>query len=163
MTYRVETEYSEELIRLAARYFLRRFLLPEVVIGGVMVFAAAVALMADATPVWLSWTAGGLGFMLIAISAFVASRSVRAAREKFAMMGNGRAVWTFSETTLGTKSELGMAEIPWRLVTKVWCFPEVWLLFFGTAGYSTLPTAALSPELQAFILSQVRAGGGKVT
>jgi hypothetical protein len=156
MSYTLSIKYSDAMIRLAARYFLRRFLLPEVVLGGVAIVLAFGLYAAGFLSLTLTLAFSGAGIALIVVAGSVAWQYVRKARRKFAALGEPRVEWIFSETTFGTTSDLGAVEAPWSTVKKVWQFPGVWLLFFEGGGYSTLPTGQLDPELQTFILQRLK-------
>ena len=162
MVYSIDVHYTEATIRSAAHRFLKRFLLPEIAVGLAAVVLGALMYGVNAAPLWVALTLGVAGLALVLASGAVALRYVSQARRKFAAMGDAHAVWRFSDAALGTKSGLGTTEIPWRLVTKVWRFDDVWLLFFDAGGYSTLPTAQLSPDVRDFIVRRVEASGGKV-
>ena len=162
MSYTIDVHYTDAMIRAAAQHVLKRFLLPELAIGLSAVVASAVLYGVDALPLWVAMSFGGAGLALVVIARAVALRHTSAARRKFVAMTDAHVVWSISEATLGTKSELGTVEVPWRLVTKVWRFDDVWLVFFDAGGYSTLPTAPLSDDVRNLIVRQVRASGGKV-
>ena len=162
MAYTIDVQYAEATIRTAAHRFLKRFLLPEIAVGLAAVGLAAVLWGINAAPPWAAVTLGGAGLALVLVSGAVALRYVSQARRKFTAMGDPLVVWRFSEATVGTRSGLGTTEVPWQLVTKVWRFDDVWLLFFGHGGYSTLPTAPLGDDVRDFIVRRVEACGGKV-
>ncbi|HYT94329.1 MAG TPA: YcxB family protein [Gemmataceae bacterium] len=164
MTHEVAVHYSEGIVRQAARCFLARFIRRDAIIGG---GAALLALGA-----WLGFgfdwpyaaALAGSGFVLVAVVVFVGLAYVRAAVGKFRAMRDPTVLWRFGDESLGTTSELGTVELKWEVVSEVWRFPDVWLLFFGSSGwgYSTLPTTSVSPELQEYILSRVTTHGGRI-
>lgn len=164
MTHEVPVRYTDETVRQAARLFLARFLRRNGVIGAVAVLLA----LAGSWGFGIEWpytaALGGLGLLLIALTACLGFAYVRSAATKFRALRDPTVTWRFGEQSLGTTSDLGSAEIPWEAVSDVWQFPGAWLLFFGKRGwgYSTLPTGDLSPELQDYILSRVKAHGGRV-
>lgn len=98
-----------------------------------------------------------IGFVILIIS--MGFLYVRSSAAKFRAMRDPKVRWRFTEETLGTRSDLGSSEISWRMISDVWCFPEVWLIFFGKQGYgySTLPTVGLNGELKDFILAKALA------
>jgi len=42
------------------------------------------------------------------------------------------------------------------MIQKVWCFPEVWLLFLSKRQYLISPFDALKQELRNFILKKIQ-------
>lgn len=163
--YEVRIEYDEATVRLAAWRFLARF-------ARSRDFLIGLGLLAVALGAWLGLRLDfgsvaillGLAVILIAFAMASGLLYVRAALAKFRALKDPTVVWRFSDEVISTRSDLGQAEIPWRLVTRVLRFPEVWLLFFGPGGYgySTLPTAGLNAELRDYVVARVRANGGKV-
>lgn len=164
MTHEVAISYTETMVRQAGRRFLMRFAGRDILVGlGMMVLAPAM---------WLGWgldwpyaaVLGGAGLVLLLVVVSAGILSVRTALAKFRALRDPTVVWRFSDDFFATRSDLGSVEIRWEAISEVWRFPEAWLLFFGKTahGYSTLPTACLSPELQEYVLSQVSAHGVKV-
>jgi hypothetical protein len=164
MTYEVQVHYTEMLVRKAAHRFLARFARRDVAIGLGGVLAGIGAWLA----LGLHWPYAvalvGAGLVLIALAVFMSLAYVRSALGKFRALADPVVLWRFGEDSLATTSNLGSAEIRWQVVSEVWRFPEVWLLFFGSKGwgYSTLPTDALKPDVQEYILARIQANGGKV-
>ncbi len=74
-------------------------------------------------------------------------------------MQNKLISYHFTEKGLETKSDLGSAEIPWRMLKKVQCYPEVWLLIFGRGSYAYLPIAEMTEPLKGYILQQAEQHG----
>ncbi len=164
MTHEVAVQYSEEVVRKAARCFLARFIRRDALIGGAAILLALGAWLGFG----LDWpypaALAGLGCVLVALVLLVGLAYVRSAVGKFRALREPTVLWRFGEESLATSSDLGSVEIKWAVVSEVWRFPGVWLLFFGSRGwgYSTLPTASVSAELQEFILSRVRTHGGSI-
>ena len=59
-------------------------------------------------------------------------------------------------------SDVGSSEIEWSLITQVWCFKNVWLLFFSAGEFMTLPVTDISPESKSFIAKKAKANGAKI-
>ena len=162
MPFTVTAQYTDELIRLAARRFLVRYALRDaVVVVLIALFTVAGWLAFD-----LDWKmpVGVLLFalVLLLIVLFTAMRYIQQSVARFRALKDTTGSWQFSDDFISTKNELGSSEYRWSLVTEVWRFPEVWLFLYGTAGYSLLPAAGMSEEAQAFVLERVKAHGGKV-
>ncbi len=59
-------------------------------------------------------------------------------------------------------SDVGSSEIEWSLISQVWCFKNVWLLFFSAGEFMTLPVTDISPESKSFIVAKAKANGAKI-
>ncbi len=162
-TYEIAIRYSQEVVDTAARHFIKRFVGKEA-IADLIFLAIVIALWtAGILQGWLAWVLVGGGIALIGLIVLVALRYIRLARSKYQTMTDPTVTWRLTHETLSTESSLGHVQVPWETITKVWQFDEVWLLFFGGQGYSTLPTKAISSEIKAFIEERVVQQGGKVT
>ena len=67
-----------------------------------------------------------------------------------------------SDAGILVRSDLGGGDISWRAITKVWVFPEVWLIFVAKGSYITIPTESLTEEARNFIHNKVQEYGGKI-
>ena len=86
---------------------------------------------------------------------------LRRAFSRYDQMQSKRISFRFTEAGLATKSDLGSAEIPWRMLDKVQRYPDVWLLFFGKRDYAYLPTAEMTEPLASYLLQQAEKHGVK--
>jgi hypothetical protein len=77
-------------------------------------------------------------------------------------MSDPSAIFTFTDAGVSAKTDLGSSELNWRCITKVWMFPEAWLLFVDKGLYITVPTAGLPDQARELIRNKVGACGGKV-
>ena len=161
-SYEIQVVYTEDMVRLAGRRYLVRFARRDTLIALIVVlFAVSLWLTFELDwkqPVGLC----ALALCLFALVFFVGRRYVRLSLAKFRALKDPTVVWWFSEETIAAQSEIGKMEVRWDVITHIWRFPEAWLLFAGNSGYSTLPTSVLTPELQDFIVSRVKAHGGKI-
>ncbi len=162
MSFEVRVRYSEEILRRASRRFLWRYMGRDAVLGPAGFVLALVLWFGLGVREWYVVALGGggvlLGGMALLAGALFRSRAVA----RFRQMTDPTVVWHFSDEGLATESELGRVEAPWSAVTKLWRFPEAWLLFFGAGGYSTLPADDLGADVRAFIEARVRDAGGQV-
>jgi hypothetical protein len=160
--FEVPISYSEEIMRVAARRFFFKFVLLDILIAA-GIAACGMALMFGLNLVW-RYGAGvcALALFLVVLVTLAGWRYVHASIAKFRSLKSHTILWRFSNETIGAKSDVSSHEFQWSMVSKVWRFREVWLLFFGGAGYSVLPVAGLSPEIREFIVSRVQAAGGTV-
>jgi hypothetical protein len=163
MTHNATLVYDTSLIREAAFCFWRR------TVGWLFLVALSlvtVSLFAFLMKGDRSWLVGVLGSVLVIGCGFVIAIFAvhyRNAMRKFQKMSSYAATLVATETSFTFSSDLGSSTLPWAAVTEVWRCKRVWLLLFSKAQFVTLPLAALSPELQGFVLKQVQLHGGKVT
>ncbi len=162
MSYEATLIFTEPLVRKAVLAFWRRsvgvgFILALLVLALFLGFSLA---QGDT-----SWVVGALGAVLfIGVAFAVATYFVhyRASLRKFRAMGSPQATFRADETSFTIISSIGTVTYDWSVVKELWRFPEVWLLLYSPAQFSTLPLACLPPPMQAFVLQHVQAAGGKV-
>ena len=159
----ITVEYTEAIIRNAAKRFLVRFAVRDTIIGILFALFSLGAYLGTDVDWRLCAVLGGVGIGFVILMISLGFFYIRSSAAKFRAMRDPKVRWRFTHVTLGTRSELGSTEISWRMISDVWCFPEVWLVFFGKQGYgySTLPTAGLNIELKEFILAKVGTHSGK--
>jgi hypothetical protein len=165
--YEASITYTEDLVRLAARRFLRVYVRRDSLL--------ALAFILWAACLWLFFES--LGWQLPVILTCVAAigllavygtgfRYTRQSLANFKMMKTPVIVWRFCEGTIAAKSDLATIEGRWNMFSGIWCFPEVWLFTFGKNarnGYSMLPVAKLTQDVRDFIIGRVKATGGTVS
>ena len=154
---------TREIVQAAARHFMRRFIVRSSISDIVFV---AIGITLGLTGIIsrelaIGWTVAGLA--LIVLILVVALKYVRLAKAKFSSMTDPQITYTCTESTFGTKSCLGSMEVPWKTITQIWKFDDVWLLFFGSHGYSTLPVTLVNKDFASFVEERVKATGGKVS
>jgi K+ transporter len=56
------------------------------------------------------------------------------------------------------------SRVKWEYFSEIWIFPDVTLLFWKNSigVFNSIPTQAMSEEMQAFLIEKVKANGGKV-
>ena len=162
MMHQATLAYDETMIRRAALAFVWH------TCG--MLFAAAIAFVAISL-VWLvalgdrSWHIGSLATSLIFALAMVGRlyfSHYRNAMAKLRSMGTPLAGLVVEDSSFLITTGIGRTTLRWATITTVWRFPGFWLLFFSKGQFFTVPTASISPEMQAFMLVRVQASGGKV-
>ncbi len=163
MTYEATLIYSEPLLRKAVFGFWRRSVGAGFIVV-IVIFAILLAFRAVRGDT--SWMVGVLGSVLaIAIAMAVAVYVVhyRNAIGKFREMGDPKATFCAEQSCFTVTSSIGTSTFRWSTIKEVWQFPEVWLLLFSKAQFVTLPIACLPPEMQSFIVQQVRSSGGRIS
>jgi len=164
-SYQVTVVFTRELVQNAARHFLRRFIVRTSISDLVFICIGAIlgltGVISWELAIW--WIIAGLA--VIALVILVALNYVRSARSKFSAMTDPHVTYLMTENTFGTKSCLGSMEIPWKSITEIWKFDDMWLLSFGVYGYgySTFPVSLMAFEVASFFEERVKANGGKVS
>src|SRR6266542_1508692 len=162
MSFEITVRYTEAILRRAARRFLWRFMGREALLPPALFLLALLLWFVFDVREWYVVVLGGGCLMLTAMVLLAGALYTNRAVKRFRLMIDPIVVWVVSEENLSSVSELGTIEVKWKAVSGLWRFPEVWLLFFGSTGYSTLPADSLDPELRTFLESKVRQAGGKV-
>jgi YcxB-like protein len=154
--------YSKALLHQAVFAFWRR----SVGIGFfVALLIAALGLIVLMALGQSSWIIGGLAAVLLVGVAFAMVVYVvhyRRSLHKFSQMDNPEAKFHAEESSFTMSSDIGTTTLQWSSVKELWQFPNVWLLLYSKAQFTTLPLACLSAETQAYIVQRVRESGGKV-
>ena len=76
---------------------------------------------------------------------------IRESLKKLALLDNGNAIMTLSESGVALESEIGKSELKWKTFTELWEFHTNYLLLFTDYNFLTLPKDQVSPEFVAFI------------
>jgi drug/metabolite transporter (DMT)-like permease len=154
--------YSTTLLRQAVFAFWRR----SVGIGFfVALLIAALGLVVLVALGQSSWIIGGLAAVLVLGIAFAMVVYVvhyRRSLRKFRQMDKPRATFRADDSSFTMSSDIGTTTLQWSAVKELWQFPNVWLLLYSKAQFTTLPLACLPAETQTYIVQRVRESGGKV-
>ena len=112
-----------------------------------------------------TWLEGMLGTVIVlGLAVMMASYYVhlRRALQRLERMKKPEATLELGDDQFRISSDVGSSEIKWSLISHVWCFDNVWLLFFSAGEFMTLPIKGMSPEAKSFIISKAKANGAKV-
>jgi hypothetical protein len=154
--------YSTTLLRQAVFAFWRR----SVGVGFfVALLVAALGLVVLVALGQASWLIAALASVLalgIVFAIVVYIVHYRRSLRKFRQMDNPQATFRAEESSFTMSSDIGTTTLQWSAVKELWQFPNVWLLLYSRAQFTTLPLACLPPETQAYIVQCVRVAGGKV-
>jgi YcxB-like protein len=158
----IKLHYTEPLVRRAVKAFWLRD-------TGWHGFAALllglVLLVYSVAAGDRSWLVGVFGSVLAMGVLFSALRYLghyRASVGRFRSMHSPEATLEVGDEKFRITSDVGSSEMRWDTVTKIWRFPEFWLMFFSRAQFVTLPLADLDGEAREVILGRVKSHGGKV-
>lgn len=77
----------------------------------------------------------------------------------FQNMKRHDVTWELHDDKVIIRSEIGNSETPWDSFKKLWCFDNVWLLFYTKNLYSFIPTTALSSSDMEYLKTKVKDNG----
>jgi len=108
--------------------------------------------------------AGG-AVLVVAVLAIVGLYTVyyRRSISVYRQMPDKASTFTFDDDVLSFRSQVASGTIKWQLIREVWCFSDAWLLFTSKGAYMTLPVSGMTDEAKEFVVSRVKAAGGKVS
>lgn len=158
----IKLQYSEDFIREAIRSYWWKQVGPILPVVTVLLslFLAYRIVNGDRT-----WLVGILGTVIIfSLVVMAASYYVHLRRglQRLERMEKPVATLELGEEQFRIQSDVGSSEIKWSLISQVWRFEKVWLLFFSAGEFMTLPIEGMSPESKSFILSKIKASGAKI-
>lgn len=160
--YETTTSYTEAMITSAAKkYWLRKYSNDAVL----SVLVLAVVSYFFFVEEYQNWAVGFLfAIALIYTITVYAGFFVWRARSlaMYRAMGDPLVKWSFTEEAFICESSAGNAELKWSTIKKLWRYNDVWLLFYASGAYSTLPVETLSSEAKNFIEQKIREAGGHV-
>lgn len=160
--YEVSVRYDESVINEGAALFwlkkLRGLFLLTVAFG----LAVAVLTYRGALEVWFGSVFVSLGLVL-ALIMYAGFRSLRSrSMAVFREMESKITLWTFTESALSTRNDIGVAEIKWKLLSGLIKADKVWLLLYKNGSYSVFPVIDVELPIRDFIEDRVVAHGGKI-
>lgn len=157
-----EIRFTESVVRRAAiRGVLRSF-------GPV--FFVAVLLLSISVMLGLirgdrSWFIGStltiLGLALAVPIAAIAMHT-RVGLAKFRRLENGNAALELSSGRLRVASNVGTLEMPVAQITRVWRYPEFWILLSGKSILMTVPLAGIPAGVLSSWQEELRTAGARV-
>jgi hypothetical protein len=158
----IQARYTESLIcRVAMRFWVRYIAWHRLALMAIMVACLVYLLMIGDD----SWCVPIFGTVLVfgiatgcAIYFVNRHRSLATLRR----MAEPVVTFDFSDTGISIRSDLGGGDVSWRAITKVWKFPEAWLLFVAKGSYFTIPTESLTDEVRQFIKQKIKEHGAKI-
>jgi YcxB-like protein len=162
LTEQVKLQYSEGLIRRAIWAFWWRS--TGYTFFGAMGFASAavVYLVASGERAWLLGVMGTVLVGLAVLMTLLYFVHFRRTITRFRRMGSKQATLEVTDDKFRMSSDLGSSELSWSVVTKIWKFPEFWLLFYSAAQFSIVPVNEMSLGVQSTILERAMAHGAVI-
>ena len=155
--------YNKEFIKKANKHFWLRSYTLKTVIGDSLVASLFAYKWIKGDSSWLIGFLGMCVLVVLTIRFVTYFIPLKQGLSRFEQMQSKDVLLTLTDETFSAKSDLGLWEVPWRIIKKVWKFPELWLLFPAESGHFSLPISMLDSEAQKFIISQVQKNGGEVT
>lgn len=162
MSHEATLTFTEPLLRKAVFAFWRRSVGVGFIFALMLLAACLGLLLAQGDSSWVVGALAAVLFFGVAFAGAIYFVQYRASLRKFRAMGSPQATFRASESSFTIISGIGTVTYEWSVVKQLWRFPEVWLLLYSPAQFSTLPVACLPPEIQSFIVQRVQAAGGKI-
>lgn len=159
----IRLHYSERLIRDAVRAYWWKQIGPKFVIATVLMSIYLVYRLVSGDRGWIVGVVGAvlvLAFGIMAATYFV---HLRRSLSRLRRMKVPEGTLEIAEERFKVTSDVGASEIEWSLISGIWRFKKVWLLFFSAGEFMTLPIADISPDSRSFILKKAEAYGAKIT
>jgi hypothetical protein len=162
MRYELDYEYSDELLRTAAR----RSLIYQVGWRVPVVFAIVLALIAVLSAIdrWAYVGALFQGALIMLVLLFILARmSATEQAMRFARkLPTRSARCLVTDESFTVENAFATSVLKWPVVMKVVRGPDVWLFFLARGQFMALPASLFAGEAGAFIESRVTAAGGKM-
>lgn len=158
----VKLKYSEPFLREAIRLYWWKKVGPVFPVVTLLLTLFMVYRIIYGDRTWIIGVLGTIIFM--GITVMVALYYVHLARslKRLRRMKIPEATLELGEERFSIKSDMGSSEIEWSLISQVWRFDKVWLLFFSAGEFMTLPIEGMSQESKSFIVSKAEANGAKI-
>jgi len=155
----VTYEWSPKLAKMGARRFLLRQGWPAIVGLSVIVGFLGVLLALSGENYWWFLVAAAVAFPW-----FVWWRGVHRATRTGCVLPAGRITLRIEPDAITFQRDGHDSATKWSEIRKLWCFPDVLLLFFRTSrGCCVIPLAPLGEELKRHIARKVKEYGGEVS
>src|SRR6266508_5520735 len=143
---------SEDLAKRAVRHFwLRQFGLQGFAIYGLCTILLLYFIVTDNIN-WFAWV-----FAIVVVGACILYPAtyifhLKRVKQELRAFSSPTIVWNISADGLISRSALGSSSVKWEAMKRLWCFPDMWLIFFSKYGeqFAILPTAALDEETAQF-------------
>ncbi len=162
MSYETTLIFSEPLLRKAVFGFWRRSIGVSFLVALLVVTISLGVLLVQSDASWVTGVLATVLFFGVLFAAALYFIHYRASLRKFRAMNNSQAIFRAEESSFTIISSIGTVTYQWSAIKELWLFPQVWLLLFTPAQFSTLPVECLPPEMQVYIIQRIRAAGGKV-
>lgn len=156
MDIEVSVHYTSNIINAASRRFFVRFIGLRGGVGFALLWACVAVLYLFGVRSWYVTSFGTIAVLAtVTLPVFYFLYKKRSV-DNFKHFSSNEVVFRFRDEEIEIRSSIGQSHIKWQMIQKLWCFPEVWLLFLSKQQYLILPFDALKEELQDFILKKFR-------
>ena len=158
----ITAEYTESLVKRATMRYWSRLIGWHGFAAIALVSGLVIFFLVTADYSWHLAVMSTLLFLAVVSAASVYLVQRHRALSTLRRMPEPKATIGFTDAGVSTRSGLGGGHIAWAVVTRVWTFPEVWLLFVAKGIYITIPVISLSDDIQEFVKKKVREHGGRI-
>jgi len=159
----IKLKYSEPFIREAIRSYWWKQVGPIFPIVSLLLTVFLIYQIANGDRSWVVGAIGTVLFLAFVTMAAVYIVNLRRSLKRLRRMKVPEATLELGEERFRVTSDIGSSEIEWSLISQVWRFEKVWLLFFSAGEFMTIPIAEFTPESKEFIVSKAEANGAKIT
>ncbi len=146
----VTVRYTEAILRRAILAFLGRSFLRHLMVPATI----AVSLLAFSFTLGTPWVAAFFTATVLLIPAMIVlayGMHLRRSLKRFSLLEDGEVRLTVNEEGTIAEAAHGRSEAKWKVYTRLWEFPDVFLLFYGEGQFITLPRDQVPPEFIEFI------------
>ena len=158
----IKLEYSEVFIRDAIRHYWWKQIGPVFPLVTLSLTVFLVYRLIDGDRTWLIGALGAVIILGLATMIAIYVVHLRRALQRLERMKKPEATLELGEDQFRISSDVGSSEIKWSLISHLWCFDNVWLLFFSAGEFMTLPINDMSAESKSFLISKAKANGAKI-
>ena len=158
----IRLHYSEPFIREAIRAYWWKQIGPKFLIATILMVIFLVYRLVSGDRGWIVGVVGAvlaLAFGIMIATYFV---HLRRSLSRLRRMKVPEGTLEIAEDRFKITSDVGTSEIDWSLISGIWRFEKVWLLFFSAGEFMTLPIRDIPPESMSFILKKAEANGAKI-
>ena len=154
MSYSLDVLVTKKLIEQATR----RFWISLVGQGGIikLVIASLVMILVIlfVEEVWIKALCAFVVLLVPCVGFMGYFIFLRRAYSRLERMDSNQITFQFTHQGFSLRSDLGIGEVPWKMVDKIQRYPDVWLIYVSSRDYLYLPAAQMSSEMQTFIMEQ---------
>lgn len=154
--------YDDRVVRAGLRRYLGRQLGWTFRVAVVVAAAALAVLAYRSGDSWYTLVVGAIVLLSLLVPLIVYGVMLPLLTRRFRRIYGDEARFHFTDRTLGVRTHAHTGQTPWSGLTRLWRFPEAWLLFTGKDSFTLLPAEDLPEDVRRHIVNQVTKNGGEV-
>jgi hypothetical protein len=162
MAYEFTYEFTDDLVRQAARRFLIHHLHWRARVAAAAYVLLLLLMCAADAPGYACGIFAGAGGLLALLVTVAYLLRARESRQLWRRVPTRTVRCVLSEDALHLENALGSSSLTWRLFDKVVRGPDVWLFFIGRQQSVAVPADKLRGDVGRFVERQVTAAGGRL-